>query len=90
MSRRGSNQSVSNIALSQTPKVSSSGVLGVGIIGHAAGIYSELRERFEDEEETIFEEDDNEMQAEEDGEDHSWKGPLYLSPFCQCSTTVPK
>ena len=81
MSRRGSNQSVSNITLSQTPKAGR--VLSVGIIGHAAGICSELRERSEDEEETILEEDDDEIRAEEDGEHHSWKGPLYISPFCQ-------
>lgn len=73
---------MSNTALCQAPKVAG-GVLGVGIIGHAAGIYSDLRERFEDEEETIFEENDDELKAEEDGEHHSWKGPLYLSPSCQ-------
>ena len=82
VSRRGSNQSVSNSALSQTPKVAS-GVLGVGIIGHAAGIYNELRERFEDEEEIIFEENDDELRAEEVGQHPFWKGPVYMSPPCQ-------
>ena len=52
-------------------------MLGVGIVGRATGLHGDLRERFDDDDETIIEEEDADI-VEPD-----WRGPLYLSPFCK-------
>ena len=74
INRRGSNQSVSNTMLNVPSRTK---MLGVGIVGRATGLHGDLRERFDDDDETIIEEEDADI-VEPD-----WRGPLYLSPFCK-------